>query len=108
MLCLSAEIYSIWGFLWLRIFHDHDVKRSKDWDMARRAKLDQMMRTNVANDSKRQASAIEEVARTCLSKEDMIELFCSTIGDMTSSTNLSKETVSYPTAKDGGFRRILA
>ena len=70
------------------------AKRSKDRDMARRAKLDQMMRANATNDAKRQARAIEEVTRTCLSKEDMIMLFCSTSGPQSIST--SRADLSSP------------
>ena len=71
------------------------AKRSKDRDMARRAKLDQMMRANATNDAKRQARAIEEVTRTCLSKEDMIMLFCSTSGPQSISTSRADPAVSY-------------
>lgn len=74
------------------------AKRSKDRDMARRAKLDQMMRANATNDAKRQARAIEEVTRTCLSKEDMITLFCLTSGPQSIST--SRADLSSPSDEE--------
>lgn len=75
------------------------AKFSKDRDMARRAKLDQMMRTNATNEAKRVACTIEEMTQTTLSNEDMIRLFCSAIGTTPSSTSrddLSSSSMEEP------------
>ena len=62
------------------------TKLSTDRDMARRAKLDQMMRANATNEAKRAACVIKEMTQTALSNEDIIMLYCSIIGNHTIST----------------------
>lgn len=67
--------------------------------MARRAKLDQIMRTNATNEAKRVTCTIEEMTQTTLSNEDMIRLFCSAIGTTPSSTSrddLSSSSMEEP------------
>lgn len=44
------------------------ARRGKDRDMARCAKLDQMMYTNATNEAKRAARVIEETIRITLNK----------------------------------------
>lgn len=77
------------------------ASRDKDRDVARSAKLDQMIRENAIRAAKRAACAIEEMTQTALSKEDAIELFRSAIGIPTSSTSGSHPSSTPPEEPSG-------